>query len=501
MKYLAIPKSCWNTIFTSLLVIVAVGIFQLSTIREGHDWGDDFGMYVSHARNIVDGRPYSDTGYVFNPEKIIGPKTYPPVLPLLLAPVYRMFGIDFRAMKAMLVMVFLLSLVMIHLSFRDELPGSYQPALLALAGFNPVFWMFKDIIATDMIFLAPLYFSFYFIHRTLRNAGSERTKIRNILIIAGGIYLAYGTRSIGIVLIPCLIAWIMMVGVKPLRAAAVIIVITAALIFIQANASHAFTDYVGHFGFNSPERTIDMTREMIGYFSTYWANGYSKGGRIAFFLILSALAAIGLAGRIRKITLFELFVPAYVVPLIVLPITLELRYCMPLIPIFIFYVLLGIRSLARMTGNRSLEKIVYGTVMTVALLGYAGVYSRQDYGPIRSGVTAPEAQEIFDYVRNEIDEKDVIIFRKPRALSLFTGRPAAVWHSPTRDDELWRYFDNVSAAYLIAGPPHVEPGDQAYIRDFISRYRNRFRETYSNAGFRVYRIRKEEAGADGIRLP
>lgn len=492
MNHLTLPKSSRKSVITSLLVIIAVGIFQLSTIRGGHDWGDDFGMYVGHARNIVEGRPYSDTGYVFNPEKIIGPKTYPPALPLLLAPVYRVFGIDFRAMKAMLVMVFLLSLSMILLAFRYDLPWPYMPALLALVGFNPVFWMFKDIIATDMIFLAPLYFSFYFIHRAFR--AESRIKIRDIVIIAGAIYLAYGTRAIGIVLIPCLIVWIMMISVKPIRAAAVIIVITAALIFIQARASHAFTDYVGHFGFNSIERTTDMTLQLIGYFSSYWSNGYSNGAKLAFFFTLSALAAIGLAGRIRKITMFELFVPSYVIPLVVLPITLEQRYCMPLIPIFIFYVLLGIRSLTRLTGNQAVEKFVLATVLAVALLGYAGVYSRQDFGPIKNGVTAPEAVELFDYVRKEIGEKEVIIFRKPRALSLFTGRPAAVWHSPINDDELWEFFDGVNAAYLIAGPPWVEPGDQSYIQDFISRYKDRFSETYSNDSFRVYRINR--AGAD-----
>lgn len=199
--------------------------------------------------------------------------------------------------------------------------------------------------------------------------------------------------------------------------------------------------------------------------------------------------------------MFELFVPSYVIPLVVLPITLEQRYCMPLIPIFIFYVLLGIRSLTRLTGNQAVEKFVLATVLAVALLGYAGVYSRQDFGPIKNGVTAPEAVELFDYVRKEIGEKEVIIFRKPRALSLFTGRPAAVWHSPTRDDELWQYFDSVNAAYLIAGPPEVEPRDQSYIRDFIDRYRDRFSETYTNADFRVYRITKDQSGDGRSRLP
>ena len=47
------------------------------------------------------------------------------------------------------------------------------------------------------------------------------------------------------------------------------------------------------------------------------------------------------------------------------------------------------------------------------------------------------------------------------------------------------------ATHLVLGPKSVEPRDQTFLRDFISRYRDRLQEKYANADFQVYRI--EEA--------
>ena len=48
-------------------VILSLCLFYFLTIRDGHNWGGDFSMYIHHAKNIVDGTKYQDTGYIYNP--------------------------------------------------------------------------------------------------------------------------------------------------------------------------------------------------------------------------------------------------------------------------------------------------------------------------------------------------------------------------------------------------------------------------------------------------
>ena len=103
-------------IITIVSIIIIIGIFNFLTIKDGHDWGGDFSMFIHHAKNIVEGVDYEDTGYIYNPNvPLLAPKTYPPVFPLLLVPIYKWFGLNFTIMKIEIVLFFLLSLFIIFL--------------------------------------------------------------------------------------------------------------------------------------------------------------------------------------------------------------------------------------------------------------------------------------------------------------------------------------------------------------------------------------------------
>ena len=85
-----------------VLWLLLFGYFVLGvlTLTSGHGWGDDWAQYVLHAQNIINGRAYGDTGYLFNPDNpSIGSPNYPPGLPCLLAPVIALFGFNIVALK------------------------------------------------------------------------------------------------------------------------------------------------------------------------------------------------------------------------------------------------------------------------------------------------------------------------------------------------------------------------------------------------------------------
>src|SRR5579862_3646878 len=75
------------------VTIALIGVFFLLTLRDGHTWGDDFAQYLQHADNIAHAEPYAQTGYIYNPQNaIVGPKSYPPGYPAVLAPVAAVYG-------------------------------------------------------------------------------------------------------------------------------------------------------------------------------------------------------------------------------------------------------------------------------------------------------------------------------------------------------------------------------------------------------------------------
>src|SRR5438552_8617447 len=146
-----LPPGRRQALFVIAVVVGAVAVWQLATIRPGHQWGDDFAMYIMEARNIASLHSYTDTGFIYNPARpTYAPRAYPPGYPLVLAPVYRMFGLSFTPMKVEIILMFVGALFLLGLLVLDELPLPYVALLLALIGFAPKFTQFKNNVLSDI---------------------------------------------------------------------------------------------------------------------------------------------------------------------------------------------------------------------------------------------------------------------------------------------------------------------------------------------------------------
>ncbi len=185
-------------------IAVLVGLFYVATIRAGHDWGDDFALYIQHARNIAAGAPYAATGYLYNPHNpAIGPRTYPPGFPLLLAPVVMVFGLDLQPMKVVIVLCFVGTLLMLPYVFQRDLPPRFTAALVLVMGLNPYFWDFKDEVLSDIPFLFFTLLSLYAFQR----AGETDRRTLTYGALAGiATAAAIATRALGVVILPAFIA-------------------------------------------------------------------------------------------------------------------------------------------------------------------------------------------------------------------------------------------------------------------------------------------------------
>jgi len=481
-------------VFVIIAIIAIVGVFYLSTIREGHDWNGDFGMYIHHAKNIAEGVDYRDTGYIYNPfYPSVGPKSYPPVFPLLLSPVYRWFGLNLAAMKVEIILIFLMFLLLFFWMFRNELPFQYLVAIIAFVGFNPYFWNYKDNILSDIPFLFFVYLSLFFIHQRCQPHKSQRSELLHAILAGFFIYLSYGTRSIGIVLIPCLLICDIIRSKRPSQFAMIATLTFVVFMVLQSVFLHSDSGYFDQLPVNpfaiNPRVVLSNFFSHGRLLSVFWDNGYSKVFRRALFISICGLATIGYLARVMDgTTIFEIFLPLYAVPVII--VRRGLRFLIPVIPLFVMYTFVGIKCINSFQ-RKEIEKCVFAILIVAVFISYAGKYTKMDYGPME-GVSKKESVELFDYIKENTEETDVFIFRRPRILSLFTERSASVYHRPHDDEELWNYFHKIGATYLIVGPKGtVGPGGgPAFLHLFVERHREAFEEVYSNSDFKVYRIQE-----------
>ncbi len=490
-----VSETASNSNWITSMVVLIIGGFYLLTIRQGHFWGDDYSVYIQNAKNIVDGVDYNTTSYLYL-APYIGPGSYPPIFPLFLAPVYRLFGINLTAMKVEIILALVFSLLLLARLLKQYLSLKEQIILLAMVGLNPIFWEIKDRIQSEPLFFVTINLSVYLVCRFYASNANGWAKLAYVLVTGVSFYLAYGTRSVGLLLLPCLALYdIFRKGRLSLPSfyAVGVATVTIALVLLQSlllPRGHSYIEQVQpgsqHFLYNWMVFIRDNVLRYTFSMTELWDNIYSKLPRIGLTILMSILAVIGfIAQAKRKITFMELFVSLYAICIVIVPMTGGIRYMLPIVPFYLFYSLQGIKALPPKNGFRN---VVIALVAISVVATYAASYSTQNFKEIPNGVTKAEAIEFFNYVKTQTNENDVFIFTKPRALALFTGRKSSFFPLKMNDKEVWQYFKTVNATYLVVGPAGVEPHEQVFFKGFVSRNKIHFHEVYTNPDFVIYRI-------------
>ncbi len=117
-------------------------------------------------------------------------------------------------MKIEVVLFFIGLLFLIWWGLGRDLPGLFCIALLAIGGFNPMFWEFKENIVADIPFTFLLYLTFILTNKQVTDSRDVSGTRWQILALGALIYLCYGTRTVGIVLLPvlCILAALLEAG-------------------------------------------------------------------------------------------------------------------------------------------------------------------------------------------------------------------------------------------------------------------------------------------------
>jgi hypothetical protein len=473
-------------------LIGVVGGIHLATLRDGQEWGDDFSLYVAHARNIAEGRPYADTGYIYNPaDAVLSPRTYPPIFPLLLVPVYLLFGMNLLAMKVFVVLLFMALLGVLAWLFHKRLPLPYVMGCLTLFALNPYVWQHKDRLLSEAPFMLFAYLSLG-LAEIAQQAPSRRRAVVWGLLAGLAAYLAFGTRTVGVVLIPSFLLcdWLRQRRFGP--ASLAIAATFVAGVAVQKCMLVVEGSYLDQLIFD-PALFVRIGLSLARALGYFLENGYSNAARLLLYACLLVPAAWSYLARLRgQRTPCELFAAFNCLILVFWPAAeYERRFLLPILPLFFLYIAEGLRRLEA-TSLRPVEKPAALVLSLAVLLSYAGCFTRMDSGPFQNGVNSPEAAALFDWVKKQTDPQDVFLFQKPRAFALYTGRRSLAHHRADDAPRLARTLRKHGATHVVvyhSSPFPIFQKSGRLVENFIAENATGFEKVYENDCFRVYRIR------------
>jgi hypothetical protein len=474
--------------FYIVALLGLIGIFHAETVRQGHIWGDDFAMYVHHAQNIVEHRPYTDTGYIPNPSvPIYGPKYYPPIFPLLLAPIYRAYRTDVIPMKLEQVLFLVLTLIVVYALWSRELGREYSLALVAILGFAPAFWIAKDEVLSDIPFLFFFYLAVALVDRLRGEQGKlSRSAWSRAILIGFIIYLAMGTRTVGIALLAGLVLYDLLRCRRVTQYTAVSVAVCAGCLITQR-----YILGVGGGGYPYQAPTLltiaGNLAEYTRALGAFWVGSVRGGFAYSALALFASFTLVGFFLQWKRgLTFLEAALIPYLIIVVLWPFPAGVRIVFPLVPWFGYLAVSGCKSVAEKIIPRYSPPAAGAFVLIIALC-YAQFYRKADFGPIHQTAGLPAFNQLCQAVRDSTTAQDPIIYRRARALSLYTGRPASIANHLGSQAELWQWAATIGAKYLVT--TNAFNDDEGFLIRFVESNAGSVDLIYENANFKLYRIR------------
>ena len=423
-----------KSLFGIILISLIIAAF---TLRAGHEWGDDFSSYIMQAESIVDGNTQEFVEHnaftIFESSFQIGPVAYPWGYPLILAPVYALKGNSPLALKLPGLFFFAAFLVCLHYVWNgSDLSRNESLLLVAVFAFNPLLLDFLDQILSDIPFL-------FFSTLALLLANKNPRSMRNNVLLGIVITIAFFIRTTGILL---LASFFVVEFFKVWRYRAdptffkntlqnILIVcgsfgfmwILYALIFPGGGESY-FAQYQA-FQFSTAWEYINSYFDVFSQFfgeTTVWKYLY---------YVLWIFFLIGLWARRKKETIFVVFFLLWMILLITWPSWQGARFIFPLLPISIYFVYQGMKSVVN-TLPENYQKtgqiITHGFWLIIALIflfdSSTNAYHNLQNDRAINGPYDSYSTEVYKYVTEKTSPDSIIVFFKPRAMRLMTGHDA-----------------------------------------------------------------------------
>ena len=192
--------------------------------------------------------------------------------------------------------------------------------------------------------------------------------------------------------------------------------------------------------------------------------------------------------------MMEFFFGGYLLALVIWPFFQGIRFMLPLLFLSVIYIFKGLQTISLRIKKPPVQLWMTVGLVLFALAGYASQYRWINFSPLTYGVEHPDALALFSHIQEHTSPGDVLVFFKPRAMALFTGRRTSGFKVYSADAQFWEWMDKIQADYLIAELFESEynrvDGKLVYYADsFARRHPQRMALVYQNPSFHVYKIR------------
>lgn len=486
------PKYATVVFLACLIPFAVLAAHQWAYLPKVSD--GDFAQYILHAKAIVEGRKYTDTGYIFtNLSFLVGPIAQPPGLPLLLAPLVAVFGPNLMILKSVVVLS-TIAYALIAASYFGRRESLWVGAAVALLTTLALQTQHATIsVIADLPFSAACWWLI-----SLADREGAWTGYRAALVtILGGVAVMFRVAGVAAGIAVLIFA---LTRPKAQRRASSLPLLLWFIgsVVVMSLFSHflPFAKQVLMLGqANIPRRAVAFVLEakeaVLHSFLYPFPGDESNDIYHLIMLIPTIIGGIHFLVRYRR-TFVWCFTLAYILMLALSPVQ-ESRYLWPLYPILAYATVDGLIIIARAV-LRSPALVVRAPVLTFGLIlaiGTSATIYAFEAPPPPSLLGNADVKDLFAWLRAQPETRPQrVAFIHPRVLTLATGVPAM---APifARTSRIQAEFEKKRINTVVLGDVGKRQPVDSVMEAFVRTGPIPFDPVYHNATFRVFRIRRE----------
>lgn len=458
------PQKKWLPIL--ILLIFCIPLFFLN-IQQTFSFGDDWTQYVKEAQNIAMGKPYYSSGYIFNPTNTdYAPPQYPPGYPLLMAPLIRIFGLMPQPLFYLNACFVAALLFAAYYYYRHSSGRASAVCLAIILCYTSSIIDLKKHALSDLP--CTLFVTWYF---ALRGSKDLSWKQILLLLLIGEFCILIRSQAIflaaaeGIVFAAQFLhQWIRdkkfpgkaILKQPSLKLFAGMLVLFLFFDKVIFPTPHSTIGFYGKMFATSAENWWGTISLNLNYLLELFSSVLTHDPYDPFFktpvkIVTMSSIAFGLIGLILSLkkglkpdNVFFLLTCAMI---IITPVHQGIRHILPIVPTFLLFVKDGLKIVLPQVFKIAPWKIAIGCTVIFLGLGYDD-YERSTH---IKAEWAPEAADTmaFNYVREHVSDSDIIVFTKPRLLTLYTGKKTMnlSWQENVQRNK--EVLDSFKATYML----------------------------------------------------
>ena len=443
-----------KTLFSTINLLVEKRYFFIAIIfvcflniiprlNNFHDWGGDFSCYIMQAQAIVQNSmqdfinkntiTINDTiGYLssYGIVEELGPIAYPWGFPLLLAPIFAIFGFNLVAFKAIGAIFLILILFILKKIFEKRLDNTSLLLLLSIFAFNPRYYEFAGQILSDIPFLFFSLYALYGINKIFIE--DKNSSLLQIFILSFFIFYSFVIRVNGIAILATLVFMQILtfkfynyfhLNIDQTKIYFLFYIFFIIFVIIW---NLYFPSVLGGYSKVLTNITIKSILGNIVYYAFVIREFIpikTEGIRSFFFAISIPLFIIGILNHWKRDFLYIIFSFFTLAIFIIFTARQGYRYIFVVIPFYFYFSILGFNCIC-LKFNFNLKQYMNVIIIFLFVLSLLSAYRINFIEKISIDNTpyTNSANEIWKYIKNNINIEDYIISEKPRVVRMLTQR-------------------------------------------------------------------------------